>query len=167
MSFKQQVLALATLPLIIAIAAITMLVTSQSRDLAQQGIATFEQNMLEAKQAELISYTKLALSSIEQIYSSASPDDFEAKQQVKDILTSLSYSQDGYFFVYDYNGTSLVHPRQPYRIGKNWIDLRDPDGKRVIKDLINVAKSGEVFIITNGKNLHQHKSPQSFPMRFL
>ncbi len=145
MSFKQQVLALATLPLIIAILAITILVTFQSRDLAQQGITTFEQNMLEAKQSELISYTNLAMSSIEEIYSNAGPDDLQAQQQVKEILNSLSYSEDGYFFVYDFAGTNLVHPKQPFRLGENWIDLTDPDGDRVIENLIEVARSGGGF----------------------
>ncbi len=144
-SFKQQVLALATLPLIIAILAITILVTAQSRDLAQRGITTFEQNMLEAKQQELISYTNLALSSIDEIYSTAGPNDEEAQQRVKEILNSLSYSEDGYFFVYDFAGVNLVHPRQPFRIGKNWIDLTDPDGDLVIENLIDVARSGGGF----------------------
>lgn len=145
MSFKQQVLALATLPLLIAIIAITILVTSQSRDLAQNGIATFEQNMLQAKQQELVNYTDLAISSIEHIYNSASSDNLIAQQQVKKIISQLNYSTDGYFFVYDYEGNNLVHPTQPFRIGKNWIDLEDPDGDKVIKNLIEIAKAGGGF----------------------
>ncbi len=146
MSFKQQVLALAILPLIIAILAITLVVTSQSSDLAKSGINTFEQNMLEAKQQEIVNYTNLALSSIEPIYSNAAPDDFDAQETVKNILTQLSYGgDDGYFFVYDYLGNSLVHPKQPFRIGKNWIDLKDADGDRVIENLIKVAHKGGGF----------------------
>lgn len=145
LSFKQQVLALAILPLIIAIFAISLLVTSQSRNLAQNGISTFEQNMLEAKQQELINYINMAQSSISQIYDNATPHDLEAQEQVKRILTSLSYSEDGYFFVYDFEGNNLVHPKQPFRIGQNWIDLTDPDGDRVIENLINVAKDGGGF----------------------
>ncbi len=145
LSFKQQVLALATLPLIVAILAITILVTFQSRDLAQQGIKAFEQNMLEAKQSELISYTNLAMSSIEEIYNNAGPNDLQAQEQVKEILNSLAYSEDGYFFVYDFDGVNIVHPKQPFRVGKNWMDLVDPDGDRVIENLINVAREGGGF----------------------
>jgi len=145
MSFKQQVLALATLPLIIAILAITFLVTSQSRDLAQRGITAFEQNMLEAKQQELVSYTNLALSAIDYIYSKAGPNDKVAQEQVKNILTKLSYSEDGYFFVYDYEGNNLVHPKQPFRVGKNWINLKDADGDLVIANLIETARKGGGF----------------------
>ena len=145
MSFKQQVLALATLPLIIAILAITALVTSQSRDLAQSGISAFEHNMLQAKQQELVNYTNMAISAIQHIYNSATNDDLLAQQQVKKIISQLSYSTDGYFFVYDFMGNNLVHPTQPFRIGKNWLDLEDPDGDRVIENLINIAKAGGGF----------------------
>lgn len=145
LSFKQQVLALAILPLIIAIFAISLLVTSQSRNLAQNGISTFEQNMLQAKQQELVNYINMAQSSISQIYDNATPNDLKAQEQVKQILMTLSYSEDGYFFVYDFDGNNLVHPKQPFRIGQNWIDLTDPDGDRVIENLIKVAKNGGGF----------------------
>jgi len=145
MSFKQQVLALATLPLIVAILAITFLVTSQSRDLAQRGITAFEQNMLEAKQQELVNYTNLALSAIDYIYAKAGPNDTRAQEKVKNILTKLSYSEDGYFFVYDYEGNNLVHPKQPFRVGKNWINLKDADGDLVIANLIETARKGGGF----------------------
>lgn len=145
MSLKQQILALAILPLVIAILAITALVTSQSRDLAQSGITAFEGNMLEAKQKELVNYINLALSSIDHIYANASASDEGAQEQVKQILTALNYGEDGYFFVYDFDGNNLVHPKQPFRIGKNWIDLEDADGDRVIANLISVARNGGGF----------------------
>jgi two-component system NarL family sensor kinase len=145
LSFKQQVLALATLPLIIAILVITALVTSQSSDLAQTSIKAFEQNMLQAKKKELVSYTNLALSAIEPIYSVAGVDDLVAQKKAKEIISLLSYSTDGYFFVYDFEGNNLVHPTQPFRVGKNWIDLEDPDGDRVIENLIIIAKAGGGF----------------------
>lgn len=145
MSLKQQILALATMPLIIAILAITLLVTSQSRDLAQSGISAFEENMLQAKQKELVNYINLALSAIDQIYTNADANDIAAQEEVKSILTSLSYGEDGYFFVYDFLGTNLVHPKQPFRVGENWIDLTDPDGDLVIENLIDRARDGGGF----------------------
>lgn len=145
LTLKQQVLALATLPLIIAILAITGLVTSQSTDLARAGIATFERNMLEAKQKELVNYISLALSAIDHVYAPAAADDVAAQEEVKRILSELKYGKDGYFFVYDYAGNNLVHPKQPFRIGMNWINLRDPDGDAVIANLIEQARNGGGF----------------------
>lgn len=142
MNLRQQILALAIVPLVVAILAITALITWQSTHLVRTSIATFERNMLDAKQTELLNLTNLALSAINEIYLKAGPDDEAAKEQVRNILTALDYGEDGYFFVYDYDGTSIAHPRQTFRQGRNWHDLTDPDGNRVIARLIEKAREG-------------------------
>lgn len=142
MQLRHQILALSVVPLVLAIVAITTLVTWQSANLARTSIDTFERNMLKAKQTELLNLTNLAISAISDIYEGAGSDDEAAKDRVRKILTSLDYGEDGYFFVYDYAGKNLVHPRQPFRVGANWIDLEDPNGDRVIANLIEKARKG-------------------------
>ena len=142
MQQRHKILALSIVPLVLAIAAITWLVTWQSTSLARASIDTFERNMLEAKQNELLNLTNLALSAIDGIYRQAGPDDAVAQEQVRTILNGLDYGEDGYFFVYDYDGVNVVHPRQTYRPGQNWLDLTDPNGDRVIYNLIEKAKEG-------------------------
>ncbi|MCX8998081.1 cache domain-containing protein [Rhizobiaceae bacterium BDR2-2] len=149
MNLRQQILALAIVPLVVAILAVTALITWQSITLARTSIDAFERNMLEAKQAELMNLTNLALSAINGIYERAGPDDEAAKEEVRRILSSLDYGEDGYFFVYDYDGYNVVHPRQSFRPGHNWLDLTDPDGNRVIAELIRKAEEGG--------GLHQYK----------
>lgn len=149
MNLRQQILVIAVLPLVLAILAITALVTFQSARLASTSIATFERNMLKAKENELLNLTNMAVSAISDVYSKAGADDEASKRQVREILSALNYGPDGYFFVYDYDGVNVVHPRQPYRHGLNWINLTDPDGNRVIYNLIERAKEGG--------GLHQYK----------
>src|SRR5690606_2844355 len=149
MNLRTKILALSVLPLLLAILAITALVTSQSTQLARASIATFEQNLLKAKENELLNLTNMAVSAISDIYEAAGPDDAEAKAQVQEILSQLDYGPDGYFFAYDYDGVNIVHPRQTFRHGQNWLDLTDPDGNRVIYNLIERAKEGG--------GLHQYK----------
>ncbi|NEH53846.1 sensor histidine kinase MctS, partial [Rhizobium leguminosarum] len=149
MTLRHQIIALAIVPLVISILAITTFITWQSANLAKNSIDTFEQNMLKTKEAEILNLTNLALSAIQTIYDKAGSDDEAAKQQVAAILTSLDYGKDGYFFVYDYDGNNIVHPRQSFRHGHNWLDLTDPDGDKVIAELIATAKAGG--------GLHQYK----------
>lgn len=149
MNLRHQILALAILPLVSAILVVTALITWQSTRLVQSSIDTFEQNMLAAKQSELLNLTNLALSAIDDIYRHAGPDDEAAKERVRAILTKLDYGEDGYFFVYDYGGNNIVHPRQTFRPGQNWLALVDPDGDHVIANLIDKAKQGG--------GLHQYK----------
>ncbi len=149
MNLRHQIVALAVAPLVIAILTITAFITWQATSLAQSSIDTFERNMLKAKETELLNLTNLAISAIQGIYSAAGPDDEAAKQRVRAILTSLDYGEDGYFFVYDYDGNSVAHPRQAFRPGRNWLDLVDPDGDRVIANLIEKARQGG--------GMHQYK----------
>ncbi len=142
MKLRNQILALAIGPLVVAILAITGLITWQSLTLARTSIGTFESNMLKAKETELLNLTNLAISAIREVYDNAGSDDTAAQERVKQILTSLDYGRDGYFFVYDYDGNNVVHPRQTFRPGHNWLDLTDPDGNRVIYELIRKAKEG-------------------------
>ena len=56
-----------------------------------------------------------------------------------------------YLFVYAVDGTCVFHPEEPTFVGKNLIDLRDSDGRPVIRDITRVARrqgpdaSGWVF----------------------
>ncbi|TCU39546.1 cache domain-containing protein [Rhizobium azibense] len=149
MNLRHQIVALAIIPLILAILIVTAFITWQSATLVRSSIDTFERNMLKAKQTELLNLTNLALSAIHDIYEAAGADDEGAKEKVRAILTALDYGKDGYFFVYDYDGNNVVHPRQTFRPGHNWLDLTDPDGDRVIANLIQKAKEGG--------GLHQYK----------
>ena len=46
-----------------------------------------------------------------------------------------------YIFVYDFNGKCLAHGLNPKMVGKDLIELTDPDGKQFNRELIEVAKA--------------------------
>lgn len=147
MNLRIKVLLLATLPLILAVGAITLLVNRQAAKLSEGEIAVFERSMLEAKKAELLNYVSLALTSIDHVYNvpplARTPEsEAQAKATAKRILARLSYGTDGYFFVYDFKGRSLVHPKQPWRVGNSYINLTDANGRKVIQGLIDQARAG-------------------------
>jgi cytochrome c len=48
-----------------------------------------------------------------------------------------------YLFVYAVDGTCVFHPEEPTFVGKNLIDLRDTDGRLVIRDIVDVARRHE------------------------
>lgn len=50
--------------------------------------------------------------------------------------------RDLYLFAYDFKGVNLAHGANNNLIGKNLLILQDPDGKFVIKDLIETARKG-------------------------
>ncbi|KUJ82087.1 cache domain-containing protein [Ruegeria profundi] len=141
-NYAQKLSLLATLPLIVAVAAIAILVADQSRKLAEGEIVQLEEQLIEAKKAELRNYVTQARNGFYFVYGSAQPDDQEAKDQVTQILSAMIYGDDGFFFVYDYDGNNLVSPRQTEFINKNWSGLTDSEGTPIVDELIRVARQG-------------------------
>lgn len=145
MRLRQKIIVLAVLPVVVAVLAIAALVGLQARELARQEAALLEASMLAAKRTELRHYVQLAQTSIEHIYGS-DRDDVLAREEVKRILSTMSFGDDGYFFAYDADGTNLVHPRQPDLVGSNLWNVRDPQGVAVIQQLIATARQGGGFL---------------------
>ena len=142
LSYGQKLFLLATVPLILAATAIALLVASQSRQLAENEVRTLETRLLEAKKAELRNYVTQARLGFNAIYGSAAPDDEDAKERIAQILAAMIYGQDGFFFVFDYDGYNLVSPRQTWLINRNWSGLADSEGTPIVDPLIKIARSG-------------------------
>ena len=141
-SYGQKLFFLATVPLILAAAAIAVLISVQTRQLSEQEVHALEQQLLSAKEAELKNYMNLARTAFINIYGRAPPDDEAAKLLVTQILSSMVYGSDGFFFVYDYDGNNLVSPRQTYLITNNWLGLNDINGVPVVDRIIEIARNG-------------------------
>ena len=141
MKLRQKVIFLAIAPLILALCAIALCVRHQAIMLAQQQRETFQQAYLASKEAELKHYVALASHSIAHLYESGRHD-AATLEEAKRILGSLSYGDDGYFFVYDLKGNNLMHPRQPELVGQNLWELRDAAGVPTIQRLIERANAG-------------------------
>ncbi|MEO0931740.1 MAG: cache domain-containing protein, partial [Pseudomonadota bacterium] len=141
-NYGQKVFLLATLPLIVAVFLIFLVVTSQSRQLAEREIQALEAQLIDTKREELKNYLSIARTAVVNTYGRAAPDDEDAKLAVTRELAAMLYGQDGYFFVFDYDGNNLVAPRQTYLIGKNWTGLTDLNGTPITDELIRIARTG-------------------------
>ncbi|GAB2875571.1 cache domain-containing protein [Pseudoduganella ginsengisoli] len=144
MKLRQKVIFLAITPLILALCAIAWAVQHQAATLAQQQRDTIQRAYLASKEAELKHYVALAQHSIARLYQSGRTD-AATLDEAKRILESLSFGDDGYFFVYDMQGRSLMHPRQPELVGQNLYELRDQEGVPTIQRLLARAKNGGGF----------------------
>ncbi|MES2819463.1 MAG: cache domain-containing protein [Pseudomonadota bacterium] len=144
MQLKYKIAALSLLPMLLAVAVVCALVLVQNQRLGEEQARLIESSILASKQAELKHYVEMALSLVSPLYDN-DRDEAASKQQVLAVLARLSFSSDGYFFVYDRQGRNLMHPRQGELVGKDLWNMTDPKGLPVIQALLNSATAGNGF----------------------
>jgi cytochrome c len=53
--------------------------------------------------------------------------------------------RDLYLVIYDVTGTVVAHGQNPKQVGKNLMELKDPDGKLFVQERVDLAKSKGTF----------------------
>jgi two-component system NarL family sensor kinase len=145
MKLRRKIILLALAPLVLALVALAIAVNTQSIELAKEQREVIEPAYLASKKAELKSYLVLAQHAIAPLYDSGRMDE-AAKAEAKAILARMNYGEDGYFFLYDLQGTLLVHPHNPERVGTNRLDYRDKNGFPHVQHLIARGREGGGFV---------------------
>ena len=85
---------------------------------------------------------------VEDMFTKAGADStFKA---VSDKSVATFHDRDLYPFIYDLSGRCVAHDARPALIGKNLLDLKDQDGKYLIREMIGIA-SGTGFGWVNYK----------------
>ena len=141
LSLRAKLVLLALLPLLASLALIAFAVRQQESELAAREHALVRASYMDARRTELKHYVDLAVSTVKPLL--AQPG---GQQQALQLLSSLDYGPDGYFFVYDLQGRVLMHSRQAELIGQNLWELRDPKGRPTIQQLIAQAKAGGGYV---------------------
>ncbi|WP_445288004.1 cache domain-containing protein [Variovorax atrisoli] len=139
MNLRTKIVALAVAPLLVALVLVALAVRHQENDLAQRERALIENSYMAQRRSELRSYVDLAVSNLLPLYESGQDDEATRAEALRR-LAALNYGDDGYFFVYDLEGKSLMHSRQPELVGQNLWELRDSHGRYTIQELIKGAK---------------------------
>lgn len=65
----------------------------------------------------------------------------KAYAAISDPANTTFHDRDLYIFVYDLNGVAVAHGNNPKMVGKPLIGLKDNEGKPLIKEMVDVAKS--------------------------
>ena len=145
MRLKTKLVLLAMAPLVASVALIAVAQRQQEELLAARQEALVRSAYLDAARSELRHFVALALSTLSPLYNTGRTDD-DIKQQAMRQLAALDYGSDGYFFLYDFDGVNLMHPRQPDLVGKNWLRLRDAYGQFPIQLMRDKALTGGGFV---------------------
>ncbi|NCT84964.1 MAG: histidine kinase [Comamonadaceae bacterium] len=141
LSLRGRLFLLALLPLLASLALIALAVRQQESELAARERELVRASYMDARRTELKHYVDLAVSTVRPLLGQPG-----GKERALAILQSLDYGRDGYFFVYSLSGRVLMHSRQPELVGQDLWELRDPQGRPTIQQLINRAKAGGGYV---------------------
>jgi len=134
------------IPLVLALSAVLFVTQSQYQSLSKQTVDEYRQSVIKHRKEELRNYVAIAEGATEHIYQNKNLDEQQAQTLVKQTLATMRFGKDGYFFAYKFDGTALVIPGQEWRIGKNWLDLEDRNGVKLIQGLIEGAQQGGGYL---------------------
>lgn len=142
---RSMVLLLAVVPLLLAIAAVVWVVRQQSDQLAQAQMAAMQPILLQSRKDELQHFVQVGRRAIAHLYARGSHD-AAARSEALELLRRMDFGNDNYFFVYDLQGNSLMHPRLNEFEGRSQWDRRDSTGATMIQQLIAQARAGGGFV---------------------
>ncbi|MGJ7541449.1 cache domain-containing protein [Variovorax sp. LT1R16] len=145
MRLRTKIITLAVVPLVVALLLVATAVRHQERELAARERALVELSLLSQRRSELRSYVELAVSTVRPLYDTGR-DDEQTRNEALRRLAALDYGNDGYFFVYDMDGRSLMHSRQHELEGQNLWELRDSQGRATIQDLVGQVRKGGGYV---------------------
>ena len=68
----------------------------------------------------------------------------EAQNLAKTAINIMRYDGDNYFWINDMHPRMVMHPMKPALIGKDLSETKDPEGKKLFVEMVDIAKkSGE------------------------
>lgn len=109
-TFRTKLLILTTFPIVIISLAALWLIDAQSQKLAVAQGQVVENMIRESKRSELRNYVKLARAAVDPFYRWDNVSRLQAQKQVAEMISSMTFGEDGYFFVSRSNGGALQNP---------------------------------------------------------
>lgn len=141
-SLQTKVLMLVLLPLLlVTVALVSFDAYSRTQD-TQEMLAEQRNMLIEERRAAVQDIVQVAMTAIAPIYEAAGPNDEAAKQEVASLIRAMRFEDNNYLFIYDFDGNNIVTAPAPEREGTNMIDAQTPDGTYLIRDIIELARSG-------------------------
>ena len=80
------------------------------------------------------------------LFSAGKMSEEDAKKAARDSLRPLRYGKDDYYFGFDTSGVYFLHGGNQAVEGQNKLDLKDTNGKFLVKDLIAAGQAGGGFV---------------------
>ncbi len=94
----------------------------------------------------LVESTRAQIGYYEQLQKDGKLTREQAQAQAREALRNVRFQQREYFYVYSMDGVNVLHPTQPHREGKAFINEQDKAGKLFVADIVKAGQAGGGFV---------------------
>ena len=143
LNFRNKILILTLLPLVIISTLIIGLVIRQVDALGKNNVSNFSEKFYELRRNEIRNYTNIVVTSLKHLTNKENKGSETIQEEVKQTIRDINFGHDGYFYAYQ-KYTTLAHPNRRME-GANQEELTDPNGVKIIQDLYSKARTGGGF----------------------
>lgn len=142
--FKVTMLVVIALVLTAVVSSIVVIVLMNSD--ANVRLVNMKESMTQSKVEALSSEVQIAKKVVEFFYEAAqkegaSPEVITAYQdKAKEAIKKIRFGVDGYFWINDFSPKMIMHPTNPALDGKDLSQNKDPNGKYLFNEFVEVTK---------------------------
>ncbi|RBQ32336.1 histidine kinase [Arcobacter sp. FW59] len=155
--------------IVILISFFTFIIISNAHDELQEKVHTLKVDYTNNQKDLLKNYVNYILKFIDYYYeeNKYKKSDDEIKKDILKALEKISISPDPneYIFIYDANSTLIYNETDITNIGKDFSNVEDSNGKKVLLELIEASKNvdgGFVNYFWSKPEIHKEKNKLSF-----
>ena len=147
LSMKLKFLLASLVPMVLVITVAMSIVINLQLESVEAEVSHYQETLTEERQNNIKDAATVAQAVIEDIVSRLGTSD-EAKVAARHALKNARFSDggSGYFFMFDGDGTYIVHSLKPKAEGTSGLGLVDPNGVKITQGLRSKAKQGGGFI---------------------
>ncbi|WP_239495215.1 methyl-accepting chemotaxis protein [Salinicola halophilus] len=142
LSLQTKVMSLVLVPLLLVIVLLVGLNIVESLRESRHSIEQQRQLLLEDREAAVRNVVEVAVSAIRPMVSATDDAQPQARRRAMEMVRGMAFEGDNYVFVYGYDGTNLVQPRQRDLEGSDMRAVRDAEGHHVFEEMLKRAKAG-------------------------
>ena len=138
------------------------LVTTVINTIAEYHKRTLADALAEAVEEKLTLQMEGLLSSLSHFYESHKKDYTQAQMvaRLKTMIAGVRYGKDGYFWVNDFAPRMVMHPTNPKLNGQYIGSIKDPNGKALFVEMVNVVKQNGAGFVRYQWNKPGFSTPQ-------
>lgn len=130
--------------IIVLISFFTFIIISNAHEELQEKIHTLKSDYIETQKESIKNHVNYVINFID-YYNEAYKETKSQETIQKEVILAIEKLKmngnlNEYFFIYNFDGKLIENPNDRKNIGQNYINIKDANGKEVIKELINTSK---------------------------